>query len=109
MTCRRHLQRSLQPHSIKNYQIYRNQVEHEFWRLPARQNLNDIFRPSLDLDMLKSCIPEIASSIELPDLKEVLKFFARGFSNQSSLDETRVAEIMKLALLKPSLHAHLKE
>lgn len=79
------------------------------WRCLGRHILNEIFRPALDLDMLKSCIPEIASSIELPDLKEVLKFFARGLSNQSSLDETRVAEIMKLAMLKPSLHAHLKE
>lgn len=68
-----------------------------------------VFLSHLDLDMLKCSIPEIASPIELPDLKDVLKFFARGFSSQSSLDETRVAEIMKLAMLKPSLHAHLKE
>lgn len=80
-------------------------------RCASIHDLNGIFFSFAfpDLDMLKASIPEIASSIELPDLREVLKFFARGFSSQSSIDEARVSEIMKLAMLKPSLHAHLRE
>lgn len=46
--------------------------------------------------MLVEAIPEIASKIELPDLKYVLEFFATRYGSKDSLTDKKSADDVKM-------------
>lgn len=57
------------------------------------------------METLKANIPDIASQIELPDLKKVLEFFSHDFASSGSSELNKVIG-SKIASLK---QAHLRE
>lgn len=51
---------------------------------------------SADLQLLAEAIPEIASKIEIPDLKFVLEFFATQYGSKDSLTDKKSSDDVKL-------------
>lgn len=49
-----------------------------------------------DLQLLADAIPEIASNIELPDLKYVLEFFATQYGSKDSLTDKKSSDEVRL-------------
>lgn len=63
--------------------------------------------PITDLEMLRTTNPEIASKLEMPDLKDIIEFFAK--CALCAKEDSKIEEI-KLNAIKPlDLHAHLRE
>lgn len=50
----------------------------------------------LDLQTLADTIPEIASKIDLPDLKYMLEFFATRFARKDSLAGKKISDDVKV-------------
>lgn len=48
-----------------------------------------------DLQKLADSIPEIASKIQLPDLKYVLDFFSTRYGSKDSLTDKKIADDVK--------------